>query len=129
MASGLIDRALLGVNEALEDSSFKRLFTVWKRLNEKLSDSGEASEDVLIDAQSRLMAVAAHLPAKSFEDALYKLAFWRWDSADLGKDFEELQRGDQIIYSVFRDLAALVGAVDVLTEADRNSEILSARAS
>lgn len=118
----------MDVNEALEDSSFKRLFTVWKRLKEKLGASEDSPSDVLMDAQARLMAVAAHLPAKSCEDALYKLAFWRWNAYGLDGDFSSLHSGDQIVYAVFRDLAALSGAVDVLTDADRSFEATAVRA-
>lgn len=129
MASGIIDRALLDGDGPIESSSFKQLFSVWRGLHEKLAAaaaSGDAkAADALCDAQTSLMAMAAHLPARSIEDLLYKLAFWRWDSNDLNADFSSLQRGDQIVYSVFRDLAAMTGAKDALTETDIRSNYLS----
>lgn len=129
MASGIIDRALLDFDAAPEASSFRQLFGVWKGLHDKLSAAARAGDtttaDALLDAQTHLMSLAAHLPAKSLEDVLFKLAFWRWDANDLDSDFASLQRGDQIVYSVFRDLAALTGEREVLTEGDVQSNYFS----
>ncbi len=129
MASEIIDRALLDFDcpaaAAVEGSTFKRLFAVWTELQDKLA-AATADADSILDAQTRLMAMASHLPAKSVEDVLYKLAFWRWDSGNLDADFSSLQRGDQIVYSAFRDLAALTGDRAVLTKADVASNFLSA---
>lgn len=129
MASEIIDRALLDFVDpdavAAEGSPFKRLFNVWRDLHERLK-SATVDAEKLLDAQTSLMSMAAHLPARSVEDALYKLAFWRWDSNDLETEFSSLQRGDQIVYSAFRDLVTLTGESGVLTPADVASNYLSA---
>jgi hypothetical protein len=128
VASEIIDRALLDFVDhdviASEGSPFKRLFNVWRALHERLKTATVDAEK-LLDAQTSLMSMAAHLPARSVEDALYKLAFWRWDSNDLEAEFSSLQRGDQIAYSAFRDLATLTGESDVLTPTDVASNYLS----
>lgn len=129
VASEIIDRALLDFADqsasAEGGSTFKRLFAVWTDLNDKLAVA-KADADAILDAQTRLMSMAAHLPARSVEDVLYKLAFWRWDSCDLDTDFSALQRGDQIVYSAFRDLAVLTGDTAALTPADIASNGLAA---
>lgn len=129
MASEFMDRALFDFDDfetpTLEGSPFKRLFGVWRDLHERLK-SATADADKLLDAQTSLMSMAAHLPANSPEDVLYKLAFWRWDSSDLEADFSSLQRGDQIVYSAFRDLATLTDDRNVLMDVDVASNYLSA---
>ena len=132
MASGIIDRALLDYDEPLEISSFRQLFGVWRRLQDRMGEAARAGDapaaDAILSAQTDLMSLAAHLPAKSPEDAVYKLALWRWDSNEIGGDFAALQRGDQILYSVFRDLVAMTGVRDVLTEDDVAAETPTASA-
>lgn len=122
MASDLIDFALLDFEDAAvasdaEGSPFARLFDVWSRMHAKL-ETESADADKLLDAQAKIMSMAAHLPAKSVEDVVYKLAFWRWDSNVLESDFSSLSRADQIVYSAFRDLVALTGVRAALTSAD-----------
>ena len=121
MASEIIDRALFDFDDpsapAQDGSPFKRLFNVWMGLQEKLK-TATVDADKLLDAQSTLMSMAAHLPARSVEDVLYKLAFWRWDCLAEDVDIASLRRGDQIVLSAFRELAALTGESAALARMD-----------
>ena len=54
-------------------------------------------------------------------DLLYKLALWRWDSADLDVAVEDMTRANAIAYSAFRDLAKMLGDNAVLKDFDRNN--------
>lgn len=72
MASEIIDRALLDLADhaaiVVERSPFKRLFMVWSSIQEKLNTATE-NADSLLDAQTNVMSIAAHLSAKSVKDA------------------------------------------------------------
>ncbi|MBY0423175.1 MAG: hypothetical protein K2Q06_12790 [Parvularculaceae bacterium] len=128
MASELIDQALLDFSNALEDSSLKRLFAVWKSLHAKRVESANATQSAAVEAATeRLAALAGHLPAKTVEDALYKLAFWRWEMSAAGTDIAAMRPADRIVYSVFRDLAALTGETSVLTDADHRLDALGGK--
>lgn len=99
------------------------LFQSWRRLENSISEAGQDA-DGLIDAQSLLMHTAALMQSKTPRDVLFKLAFWRCDAPDLDVPLGEMQRGDAVVYSAYRDLVHLTGATEVLTKLDKETNLL-----
>jgi len=110
----------------------ERLFQSWRELNalqarknaqkEPLAP-GETAPGAVIDPWV-LQDTAKRLPAANVRELLFKLAFWRWTRPDLGPAFDELNDGDAIVYSVFRDLAALADEDSAMTEFDRKTNFM-----
>ncbi len=101
-----------------------KLFELFRRIESVLADcapdeEGDAKAAGLIEAQSVVMRTAAAVPARSMQDLLYKLAFWRWDAPDLDKPTEDMSRSDAIVYSAFRDLVKTLDDKSVLKDFDK----------
>ncbi|WP_411816615.1 hypothetical protein [Hyphococcus sp. DH-69] len=106
----------------------RQLFEVFRKIENALAvnpdpDAPETAAriDGLIEAQTVVIRTAATLPARSTEDLLYKLAIWRWDSPDLDKPVNEMNRADAIAYTAFRDLANILSDDSALKETDHSN--------
>lgn len=102
-----------------------KLFDLFRQIEASLAactgtdEEAEAKRAALIDAQTVVMRTAAVLPARSMTDLLYKLALWRWDSADLDQPLAEMNRKNAVAYSAFRDLAKILGDTSLFTDFDK----------
>ncbi len=77
--------------------------------------SNATAADDIIEAQSTVMSIAEHIPAKSYEDFAFKLALWRWDAP---ARIDEMDRAERIVHAVFLDLIELTGMESLFTSED-----------
>lgn len=74
----------------------------------------------LIAAQSKVLDVAASLPAEDIIGCAYKLALWRHDY--VRSDDEIWPRGDIVAATVLEDLIAMTGETSARFDPDRDEE-------
>lgn len=133
MDAKVLKQEISSLKDMAQDAVFStedhhaKLFDVFRRIEASLGDlsAGAEPEDDsraagLIEAQSVVIRLAAALPARTVKDLLYKLALWRWDSAELDRPIETMNRADAIAYSAFLDLAEMLGEGSVLKDFDKN---------
>ena len=89
------------------------------KFNKETAHADEIETDRLCDVQSGLMESASRIRAINFRELLLKVAFWRWDSADINVEPENMSQADAIIYSVFRDLVLITKEYDTLKDVDQ----------
>ncbi len=136
--NGQVAKRLALTQKQIEEvgmSSLAGFFYAWLALHRRpeakeAALSGDEDEqtvaDAIIDAQTAVMNIAQRVPAASFEDFAFKLAVWRWDAA---LKYEEMDRGERIVYSAFLDLIEFTGLHSLYTEEDfRVRELLVAEA-
>lgn len=72
----------------------------------------------LIEAQDRLMSIAASIQSQNEKHLAFKLALWRWDAPELDVKKRSIQRSDRVAYSAFIDLVRLTGLDTLLRPQD-----------
>lgn len=115
------------------ETQLEELFGLFLDAEEILKDynqsSGGAEDDKradwVIEIESEIMAKAAKIPSDTVKGALYKLAMWRWDAADIDVPEGDMLRSNAVAYSAFRDLARLLKEERVLSPRDRRSAAAS----
>lgn len=114
----------VSTNASLCDQDLKSLFNIYVGLERAaircgLSDRvDEYSDllDILVEKQSDAMAMASLVTATSPTGVLYKLAMWRWDSAELD---DTMKRYEAVAYSAFLDLSKMLDVESVLRPDER----------
>ncbi|MFC2951026.1 hypothetical protein ACFOOP_03755 [Marinicaulis aureus] len=110
----------------LREDHHEKLFEVFRQIDSEIgrcTPENETENETrltgLIEAQTIVLRTAASLPARCLRDLLYKLAMWRWDTADLEQPMEDLNRADAMAYSAFLDIVKMLGEHDVLKGFDK----------
>lgn len=110
------------------ENSLAMLFHAFVKIEDLIDVMGQEFEedlpfqqalDYLLEEQSWVMRRAMAVKATNPKDVLYKLALWRRDSVEANLPFEEMKRGEAVVYSAFLDLADQLGGKDVVNSSDQ----------